>query len=42
LNHDKFEEIDYSVDDFKPQILTMIEKMVGEWKNHKFIEGRPE
>eukprot|EP01080_Neovahlkampfia_damariscottae_P000972 gene972-9879_t len=27
LNHDKFEGIDYSVNDFKPQILTMIDKM---------------
>ena len=42
LNHDKFEGIDYSVDDFKPQILSMIDKMVGEWNNHKFVEGKPE
>jgi molybdenum cofactor biosynthesis enzyme MoaA len=42
LNHEKFSAIDYSVDDFKPQILNTIEKMVGDWKNHKFVKGNPQ
>jgi len=27
--------------DFKPSILKMIDKMVGNWENHKFLSGNP-
>lgn len=41
LNHEGFSKIDYQVDDFKPQILATIHNMVGDWKNHKFVNGSP-
>ena len=42
LNQEKYEKMEGLEDgDFKPHILSMIHKMVGDWKNHYFHSGNP-
>jgi len=44
LNSDKFQPmtIEDATSNYKGQILSTIHGMVGNWKNHKFIEGSPQ
>ncbi|KAG2393988.1 hypothetical protein C9374_003752 [Naegleria lovaniensis] len=44
LNSDKFIpiQIESASSDYKHQILSVIHTMVGNWKNHKFVEGPPQ
>ena len=45
LNSDKFIPIQIesaSSSDYKHQILSVIHRMVGNWRNHQFVEGPPQ
>jgi molybdenum cofactor biosynthesis enzyme MoaA len=42
LNKQKFEKIhDADETGYKRQILEVIHRMVGDWRNHQFVSGRP-
>jgi len=43
LNSDKYEDIKKDSDGtYRQQILMMVDKMVGQWENHRFVEGDPQ